>query len=100
MLLQSHEGVIDLLPALPKEWSDGRFRGVCARGAFELDMKWSGAKLDSVEVLSKEGQPCRIKAATSLTVRSADEVITPRQLPDGSVEFPTIKGTRYQLSGG
>ena len=100
MLMQSHEGVIDLLPALPQEWSDGRFRGVCARGAFELDMKWSGAKLRSVEVLSKEGQPCRIKAATSLTIRSADEVITPRELPDGSVEFPTIKGARYQLSGG
>jgi alpha-L-fucosidase 2 len=98
MLMQSHEGVIDLLPALPKEWSKGRFKGVCARGAFELDLKWSGAKLDSVEVLSKEGQPCRIKSATGLAVRSADEVITPRHLPDGSVEVPTTKGSRYQLS--
>jgi len=61
MLMQSHEGVIDLLPALPKEWSAGRFKGVGARGAFELDMKWKEGKITSVEVLSKEGQICRIK---------------------------------------
>ena len=98
MLMQSHEGVIDLLPALPKEWSAGRFRGVCARGAFELDMKWSGGRVTSVEVLSKEGQTCRIKAGTKVTVRSAGASITTRQLPDGSVEFPTEKGIRYQIS--
>ncbi len=98
MLVQSHEGLIDLLPALPKEWSEGRFNGVCARGAFELDMSWSGGKLDSVEVLSKEGQPCRIKSAKDLSVRSADEAITPSHLPDGSIEFPTTKGARYQLA--
>ena len=98
MLMQSHEGVIDLLPALPKEWSAGRFKGVCARGAFELDMKWSGAKVTSVEVLSKEGQPCRIKTGTKATVQSAGESITTRQLPDGSVEFHTKKGGRYLVS--
>jgi alpha-L-fucosidase 2 len=98
MLVQSHEGVIDLLPALPEEWSEGRFNGVCARGAFELDMSWSGGKLDSVKVLSKEGQPCRIKSAKDLSVRSADETITPSHLPDGSIEFPTTKGARYQLA--
>ena len=80
------------------QWSAGRFKGVCARGAFELDMKWSGAKVTSVEVLSKEGQPCRIKTGAEATVRSAGESITTRQLPDGSVEFPTKKGGRYLVS--
>jgi alpha-L-fucosidase 2 len=98
MLMQSHEGVIDLLPALPKEWSAGRFKGVCARGAFELDIKWSGARVTSVEVLSKEGQPCRIKTGTRATVRSAGETITTRQLPDGAIEFSTRKGGRYLVS--
>ena len=40
MLLQSHESVIDFLPALPKEWSEGSFEGVCARGGFELNFQW------------------------------------------------------------
>jgi alpha-L-fucosidase 2 len=97
MLMQSHEGVIDLLPALPKEWREGQFKGVCTRGAFELDMTWSGAKLTRVEVLSKEGQPCRIKTGTKVTVQAAGENITTRQLPDGSIEFPTKKGVRYQV---
>ena len=98
MLMQSHEGVIDLLPALPKEWSEGRFKGVCARGAFELDMKWSGAKLTRVEVLSKEGQPCRIRTGNKVTVRADGDGIPTRQLPDGSVEFSTRKGGRYLVS--
>ncbi len=97
MLMQSHEGVIDLLPALPKEWREGRFKGVCARGAFELDMTWSGAKLTRVEVLSKAGQPCRIKAGSKVTVQAAGENIATRQLPDGSIEFATKKGVRYQV---
>jgi alpha-L-fucosidase 2 len=61
-------------------------------------MKWSGGRVTSVEVLSKEGQTCRIKAGTKVTVRSAGASITTRQLPDGSVEFPTEKGIRYQIS--
>jgi len=100
MLMQSHEGVIDLLPALPKEWPTGRFKGVCARGAFELDLKWNEAKLTSVEVLSKEGQTCRIKTGTKATVRAAGESVPIRQLPDGAVEFPTKKGVRYLVTAG
>ena len=98
MLMQSHEGVIDLLPALPSEWSAGRFNGVCARGAFELDMRWSEAKVTHVEVLSKEGQPCRIKIGTKVTVLSAGESIPTREFPDGAVEFPTTKGVLYLIS--
>ena len=37
MLMQSHDGFIKLFPALPDEWSEGEFKGVCARGAFELE---------------------------------------------------------------
>jgi alpha-L-fucosidase 2 len=40
MLMQSHEGYIELLPAVPKHWANGRFSGVVARGAFELDYAW------------------------------------------------------------
>ncbi len=39
-VVQGHEGLIVLLPALPKEWYSGEFHGLCTRGAFELDMQW------------------------------------------------------------
>ncbi len=98
MLMQSHEGVIDLLPALPSEWSSGEFKGVCARGAFELDMKWKEGKVSSVEVLSKEGQVCRIKAGLKVKVKSNGKNIRFKELNDGFVEFATTRGARYLIT--
>jgi alpha-L-fucosidase 2 len=60
MLVQSHEDGIELLPALPKEWDAGRFKGVCTRGAFELDMQWENNAIKTVEILSKAGKNCKI----------------------------------------
>lgn len=98
MLMQSHEGRIDLLPALPSEWSAGRFQGVCARGAFELDIQWSDAKITRVEILSKKGQLCRIRTGTQVSVHSLGEKIVARQLENGDVEFPTTQGICYLMT--
>jgi alpha-L-fucosidase 2 len=100
MLMQSHEGVIDLLPALPSEWPNGQFNGVCARGAFELDMKWTNSKISSVDVLAKEGGTCRIKTGIlKAKIKSEGKTVRFKQLPDGTIEFVTKKGALYQIAG-
>ncbi len=98
MIMQSHEGVIDLLPALPKEWNTGKFDGLCARGAFELDMEWEDGKLASVEVLSKMGETCRINPKTNVKVTTDGKRVKTRRSKDGTFEFETMAGKRYLLT--
>lgn len=60
MLVQSHDGVIELLPALPGAWKEGQVRGVCLRGNCELDMKWKEGKLEEA-VIRMKSQPGRMR---------------------------------------
>jgi alpha-L-fucosidase 2 len=98
MLMQSHEGVIDLLPALPETWSQGRFDGVCARGGFELDMQWNKGCIESVEVVSRKGQTCRINPKTKVNVTANDEPVIVEHGKDGSIQFDTTAGSRYLIT--
>jgi alpha-L-fucosidase 2 len=95
--MQSHEGVIDLLPALPEFWSDGRFDGVCARGAFELDMQWKNGEITHVDILSKKGQTCRINPKTKVSITADGGKVRSKTHRDGSIEFKTRAGQTYTL---
>jgi alpha-L-fucosidase 2 len=97
MLIQSQESTIDLLPALPDEWSQGRFDGVCARGGFELDMKWQNKAVTDVEILSKAGNTCRINAGGDFKVIKDGKRIAAKINKDGSLEFKTTRGGLYKL---
>ncbi|TKC00501.1 glycoside hydrolase family 95 protein [Pedobacter cryophilus] len=61
MLMQSYDGDIFLLPALPNAWRDGYVKGLKARGGFEIDMKWENKKIKELTVYSKLGGNCRLR---------------------------------------
>jgi alpha-L-fucosidase 2 len=66
MLMQSHDGCIFILPALPTAWEEGSVRGLMARGGFELDIDWKKGRLEKLVVRSKNGGNCRLRSITPL----------------------------------
>ena len=66
MLMQSHDGFIYLLPALPDVWKNGSIKGLVARGGFVIDMDWKNNKISKFSVYSENGGNCRIRSNTPL----------------------------------
>jgi len=62
MLIQSHAGEINLLPAIPKRWADeGSFSGLCARGGYVVNCAWKSGKVISFHVKSKDRNPVKVR---------------------------------------
>ena len=80
LLLQSHMGFIQLLPALPDAWEEGSVEGLLARGNFEVDLRWANGQLQEAVITSNAGQPCQVRYG------------------DQTLNFKTKKGQTYTLT--
>ena len=80
LLLQSHMGFIQLLPALPDAWEEGSIEGLLARGNFEVDIHWTNGQLQEAIITSNTGEPCQ--------VRYGNQVLN----------FKTKKGQSYSIT--
>jgi alpha-L-fucosidase 2 len=99
MLLQSHTGVLSLLPALPNFWSEGFVSGLRGRGGFEVDIRWNENKLKEAKIISKNGVLCRLMVKNPVKIYDNNKEITPTKKVEDIIEFPTRKGLVYKVVG-
>lgn len=100
MLLQSQQGLIRLLPALPSKWPSGSVTGLKARGAFAVDIAWKDGKVSQATIQSLKGSLCRILCGSGWQgVSITSDLPVEYQLDQATniIRFDTQAGQRYVL---
>ena len=97
-LLRSEPDGITLLPALPKEWHTGAFKGLCAYGGLTLSAEWADRRIIRAEIRSLQSGLCRLAAEGSFQITDEDGRDVPyRKEADGFMQFETVSGGVYHL---
>jgi alpha-L-fucosidase 2 len=97
MLLQSHTGVLNLLPTLPPFWVEGFVSGLRARGGFEVSISWKANKLKEASIISRSGSVCRLQVKDAIKIFHNSKEIRPTKNAKGIIEFTTNKGAEYKI---
>lgn len=98
MLLQSQDGYLHLLPALPKAWKDGKMTGLVARGAYSVDLLWANGKLSTSRIVAGKTGICRVLTAQPINIKNVKGVKRSKSTGGYLLEFNAVKGQVYNLS--
>jgi alpha-L-fucosidase 2 len=94
MLLQSQNGELHLLPALPDAWRDGAVKGIVGRGNYVVDIEWKGRQLQAARIEARHGGRCVLRTAVPVEV---DGVRSQRGTAGYTVAFEAVKGRAYDV---
>jgi alpha-L-fucosidase 2 len=98
MLLQSQEGLVHLLPALPQKWKDGSVEGLRARDGFEVTMAWKDLQLTQTTIKSNIGSACKVRSAQKVSkVLLGKKTVSFKNEGNEVIVFETQPGKVYTL---
>ncbi len=98
MLLQSHEGELSLLPALPGQWASGRVQGLRGRGGYTVALQWRNGKLTQSDIGASRNGTCRIRADGPVKITLNGKAVQIRVAGEGVLEFAVTAGKTYRLT--
>ena len=98
MLLQSQNGTLYILPALPKAWATGHVAGLRARGGYAVDIAWENGTLREAVIHAAHNGTCRIRSTTPIEVRSGGAIAI-KQMAPNLYEFTAHSGAVYHVGG-